>query len=119
MLPFFFGIAVVAAFSAGIWLSALYVKYRDVKYIVPFFTRMGLYASPVGFLSSVVPLKWRFLYNLNPMVGVIDGFRWCVLGPRFEPYWPAFAVSIAATILLLVTGVIYFRNTEKGFADLI
>ncbi len=119
LLPVFFAVAVTAAFSAGIWLSALYVKYRDVKYIVPFFTRMGLYASPVGFLSTIVPIKWRFLYSMNPMVGVIDGFRWCVLGPNFEPYWPAFWVSVLATVLLLGTGVVYFRNTEKGFADLI
>ncbi len=119
LIPFFFAVATAAAFSAGIWLSALHVKYRDVKYIVPFFTRMGLYASPVGFLSTIVPLKWRFLYNLNPMVGVIDGFRWCVLGSDFKPYWPTFAISISVTILLLVSGVLYFRSTEKTFADLI
>ncbi|HEY2343553.1 MAG TPA: ABC transporter permease, partial [Chthoniobacteraceae bacterium] len=75
LLPFFVAVAIAAAFSAGIWLSALNVKYRDVKYIVPFFTRVGLYVSPVGFLSSIVQGKWRFLYHLNPMVGVIDGFR--------------------------------------------
>jgi lipopolysaccharide transport system permease protein len=119
LLPFFVAVAIAAAFSAGIWLSALNVKYRDVKYIVPFFTRVGLYVSPVGFLSSIVQGKWRFLYHLNPMVGVIDGFRWCVLGPNFVPYWPAFAVSILATLIFLATGMLYFRNTERTFADLI
>ena len=119
LLPLFFFLSFLAALSAGIWLSALNVKYRDVKYVVPFFTRMGLYVSPVGFLSTVVPERWRFWYSLNPMVGVIDGFRWCVLGEKFEPYWPGFFASFGVILVLLATGLFYFRGTEKTFADVI
>jgi lipopolysaccharide transport system permease protein len=119
LLPLFLLVAFLAAFSAGVWLSALNVKYRDVKYIVPFFTRMGLYASPVGFLSTIVPERWRFWYSLNPMVGVIDGFRWCILGEKFEPYWPGIFASLGVIIVLLATGLFYFRSTEKTFADVI
>jgi lipopolysaccharide transport system permease protein len=123
LLPFFLFVAFAAAFAAGIWLSALNVKYRDVKYIVPFFTRMGLYVSPVGFLSTLILDKFGpevfFAYSLNPMVGVIDGFRWCVLGGSFEPYWPGVCASFAVVAILAVTGVVYFRSTEKTFADVI
>jgi len=118
-LPVFLFVAFTAALATGVWLSALNVKYRDVKYIVPFFTSMGLYASPVGFDSSIVPERLRFLYNLNPMVGVIDGFRWCVFGHAFTPFWPGFLASVAATLIILVCGVFYFRSTEKTFADVI
>jgi len=119
LMPVFFLVCVLAAFAVGVWLSALNVKYRDVKYIVPFFTRIGLYVSPVGFLSSIVPERWRLLYNLNPMVGVIDGFRWCVLGGKFTPYWPGFLVSVAVMLTLAITGLVYFRTAEKKFADII
>lgn len=119
LLPLFFGAAVLAALAVGLWASALNVRYRDVKYVVPFIVRMGLYVSPVGFVSSAVPETWRFWYNLNPMVGVIDGFRWCVLGPAFEPYWPGFMVSMGIVLLLLVTGAMYFRQMERTFADVI
>jgi len=119
LLPLFLLVAFAAALAAAIWLSALNVKYRDVKYIVPFFTRIGLYVSPVGFMSSLVPEPWRFWYALNPMVGVIDGFRWCVFGSQFEPYWPGFWASGAIIGVLLVSGVLYFRSTEKTFADII
>jgi lipopolysaccharide transport system permease protein len=123
MLPLFLFAAFTAAFAAGIWLSALNVRYRDVKYIVPFFTRMGLYVSPVGFMSAVILQKYGakayFLYSLNPMVGVIDGFRWCVLGPAFAPYWPGFWASLSVAVLALLSGLFYFRNTEKTFADVI
>jgi len=122
-LPVFLFAAFLSAFAAGVWLSALNVKYRDVKYVVPFFTRIGLYVCPVGFMSSIVLDKFgprvHFLYSLNPMVGVIDGFRWCVLGPGFEPYWPGFLASLAVVFLFLASGVIYFRTTEKRFADVI
>ena len=119
LLPVFLAVAFLASFAIGTWLAALNVKYRDVKYIVPFFTRMGLYVSPVGFMSNLVPEHWRFWYSLNPMVGVIDGFRWCVLGSGFEPYWPGFWASLAVVVVLLVSGVLYFRSTEKTFADVI
>lgn len=123
LLPLFLFVAFAAAFSTGVWLSALNVKYRDVKYIVPFFTRMGLYVSPVGFLSTLILEKFGpkvfFAYSLNPMVGVIDGFRWCVLGGAFEPYWPGVGASLAVVAVLTVTGVVYFRGTEKTFADVI
>ena len=123
LLPVFLMAAFLTAFAAGVWLSALNVKYRDVKYVVPFFTRIGLYVCPVGFMSSLVFDKFgsriHFLYSLNPMVGVIDGFRWCVLGAGFEPYWPGFAASLGAALLILGCGVVYFRTTEKRFADVI
>ncbi len=119
ILLLFFIVAFLAAFSVGLWFSALNVRYRDVKYIVPFIVRMGMYISPVGFISDVVPERYRFLYNLNPMVGVIDGFRWCILGARFEPYWQGFLVSVFVIIILLITGAIYFRSMEKTFADVI
>jgi lipopolysaccharide transport system permease protein len=123
LLPVFLLAAFLAAFAAGVWLSALNVKYRDVKYVVPFFTRIGLYVSPVGFMSSLIFEKFgpriHFFYCLNPMVGVIDGFRWCILGSGFEPYWPGFFASMAGVLLLLVSGIVYFRTTEKRFADVI
>ena len=118
-LPLFFLQALLAAVAVGLWLSALNVKYRDVKYAVPFLLTLGLYVSPVGFMSGVIPAKWRLLYSLNPLVGVIDGFRWGVLGPAFEPYWPGVWLSAAIIILVLVTGAIFFRSTERGFADYI
>jgi lipopolysaccharide transport system permease protein len=122
-MPVFLLAAFLAAFAAGVWLSALNVKYRDVKYVVPFFTRIGFYVSPVGIPSSVILDKFgpriHFLYCLNPMVGVIDGFRWCVLGPGFLPYWPGFWASMGAVFLVLGAGVVYFRTTEKRFADVI
>ncbi len=123
LLPLFLLMAFGAALAFGLWLSALNVKYRDVKYIVPFFTRVGLYVSPVGYLSSLVLEKLGprayFAYWLNPMVGVIEGFRWCILGEKFTPYWPGLCASIALIAVLSVTGVYYFRNTEKTFADVI
>ncbi len=119
LLPAFFLIAMMAAFGASLWFSALNVKYRDVKHIIPFIVRMGIYISPVGFMSSMIPEKWRFWYSLNPMVGVIDGFRWAILGPQFEPYWPGFWISLAMVVLLLVSGAYYFRYFERTFADVI
>ena len=119
MIPLFISLAAASAFAAGVWLGALNVKYRDVKYVVPFFTRIGIYVCPVGFLSSVIPERWRLLYSLNPMVGVIDGFRWCILGDGFAPYWPGFWGSLALLTMVLTSGLIYFRTTEKSFADVI
>jgi lipopolysaccharide transport system permease protein len=121
LLPGFFALCFITAFAAGVWLSALNVKYRDVRYIVPFFTRIGLYISPIWFLSEdFVPAKWLLLYHtLNPMAGVMEGFRWCVLGVGFEPYWPGIFAGQAVTLVTLVTGLIYFRQAEKTFADIV
>jgi len=119
LLPVFFLIAAMAAFGSGLWLCALNVKYRDIKHIIPFIVRLGIYVSPVGFLSSKIRLEYRFWYSLNPMVGVIDGFRWCILGPEFAPYWPGFWASTGVVVVLLVTGAYYFRHVEKSFADIV
>ncbi|PMB16785.1 phosphate ABC transporter permease [Fischerella thermalis CCMEE 5282] len=118
-LPVFILIAFAAAVGAGLWLVALNVEYRDFRYIVPFIVQFGLYISPVGFTSSVVPPQWRLLYSLNPMVGVIDGFRWAILGGDSQIYLPGFTLSVGLVALLLVTGVWYFRKMERTFADVI
>ena len=118
-LPLFTIIAFAAAMGIGLWLTALNVKYRDFRYIVPFIVQFGLYVSPVGFSTSVVPEKWRLLYSLNPMVGVIDGFRWAILGGNATIFWPGFALSNALVAFFLVTGIWYFRKTERTFADVI
>ena len=118
-LPLFILIAFAASMGAGLWLAALNVKYRDFRYIVPFIVQFGLYISPVGFSSSIVPPQWRWLYSLNPMVGVIDGFRWAILGAESNLYLPGFMLSMGLVALLLVTGVWYFRKTERTFADVI
>ena len=118
-VPLFLGMALLASLGFSLWLSALNVKYRDFRYIVPFIVQFGLYVSPVGFSSSVVPEKWRLLYSLNPMVGVIDGFRWAILGGEAQIYWPGFLLSSSLTLLILYGGVRYFRKTERIFADII
>lgn len=119
LLPCFVLIAFMAALGAGLWLAALNVKYRDFRYIVPFIVQFGLYISPVGFSSSIVPPQWRLIYSLNPMVGVIDGFRWAVLRGEFQLYLPGFILSLLLVSLLLISGVWYFRKTERTFADVI
>jgi lipopolysaccharide transport system permease protein len=118
LLPFFILLAFATAFGAGLWVSALMVRYRDFRFIVPFVVQFGLYISPVGFSSSVVPDQWRFLYSLNPMVGVIDGFRWSILGQQ-NIYWPEMAISVAVVTAVIASGIWYFRRTEKTFADVI
>ena len=118
-LPLFTLVAVLTAFGGSLWLSAMNVKYRDVKYIVPFVVQAGLYISPVGFMSAIVPEQWRLWYHLNPMVGVIDGFRWAVLGPGFMPDWRGVALSLAVVVTALVSGLFFFRRTERTFADVI
>ena len=118
-LPFFLFLALIAALGFGFWLAALNVKYRDFRYIVPFIVQFGLYISPVGFSTSVVPEKWRLFYSLNPMVGVIDGFRWAILGGSTHIYWLGFLLSSALTLLLFFLGIGYFRNTERTFADIV
>ena len=117
MLPIFILIAFAAAMGAGLLLTALNVKYRDFQHIIPFIVQFGLYVSPVGFSSSIVPERWRLLYSLNPMVGVIDGFRWAILGEESKLYLPGFILSMALVMLLLASGVWYFRKTERTFAD--
>jgi lipopolysaccharide transport system permease protein len=119
LLPLFLALAFLASFGAGLWLSALNVQYRDFRYVVPFLVQFGLYISPVGFSSSIVPEKWRMLYFLNPMVGVIDGFRWVILGDAFPVYWPGLALSATLTLLMFIGGLFYFRNMERSFADVI
>ena len=118
-VPLFLLLALLASLGFSLWLSALNVKYRDFRYIVPFIVQFGLYVSPVGFSSNVVPEKWRLLYSLNPMVGVIDGFRWAVLGGESQIYWPGFLLSTTLTLLVLLGGIKYFRKTERIFADII
>jgi lipopolysaccharide transport system permease protein len=119
VLPLFIVITLAAAMGGGLWLSALNVKYRDFRYVVPFIVQFGLYISPVGFSSSIVPDKWRILYSLNPMVGVIDGFRWAILGGDVRIFWPGFIVSLVLVSILIATGTLYFRKMEKTFADVI
>ncbi len=116
LLPLFLFLALITALGAGILMSALNVSYRDFQYLIPFVVQMGLYISPVGFASSVVPDKWRLLYSLNPMVGVIDGFRWCILG-QSNLYVPGFIASIVISVSLLILGITVFRKTERTFAD--
>jgi lipopolysaccharide transport system permease protein len=118
-LPMFLALALVSSLGFGLWLAALNVKYRDFRYIVPFIVQFGLYISPVGFSSNIVPEKWRLLYSINPMVGVIDGFRWAVLGNNVTLYWPGFILSIVLTVGVFFTGLWYFRKTERVFADII
>jgi lipopolysaccharide transport system permease protein len=118
-LPLFVIIAFAASLGAGLWLASLNVQYRDFRYIVPFLVQFGLYVSPVGFSSSIVPPQWRFIYSLNPMVGVIDGFRWAILGGESQLYLPGFLLSVGLVVLLLVSGIWYFRKMERTFADVI
>lgn len=119
LLPLFVALALGASLGTALWISALMVEYRDFRFIVPFIVQFGLYISPVGFKSSVVPERFRLLYSLNPMVGVIDGFRWCLLGGSTNIYWTSVVIAVAGVILLLLTGTWYFRRTEQTFADVI
>ena len=118
-LPFFLMIAFLTSTGIGLYITALNVKYRDFRYIIPFIVQLGLYISPVGFSSSIVPDKFRLLYSLNPMVGVIDGFRWAILGTKSTIYLPGFFMSIAVMLFFLVLGIYKFRKMEKTFADII
>ena len=118
-IPVFLFLAFVASLSVGLYVAALNVKYRDFKYIIPFVVQFGLYISPVGFTSSIVPEKWKLLYSLNPMVGIIDGFRWSILGGKSQIYEPGLLLSIGVISLLMFLSIRYFRKTEKTFADII
>ena len=119
LLPAFILLAVLASLGPALFITALNVKYRDFRYIIPFIVQFGLYVSPVGFSSSVVPDAWRFWYSLNPVVGVIDGFRWCLLGGESPLYMPGFLASLGVVAFFLWLGLSFFRRTEKTFADLI
>jgi lipopolysaccharide transport system permease protein len=119
LLPLFVAFAVLVGLGPGLWLTGLNVKYRDVGYIVPFLVQLGLYASPVGYSSNIVPEQWRLLYSLNPMVGVIDGFRWCVLGGQSQLYPLGLLFSICVTAFFLWLGIHQFRKMENSIADLI
>ena len=118
-LPVFLLLAFMAAMGAGLWIAALNVKYRDMRYVVPFVVQLGLYISPVGFSSTIIPEQWRLLYSINPMVGVIDGFRWAIVGGQTQLYLPGFIFSVLLIAVVLVSGVLYFRSTERTFADVI
>lgn len=115
-LPFFVLLAVVTALGAGLWLSALNVEYRDVRYTIPFLTQFWLFITPIAYPSSMVPEQWRLLYAVNPMVGVVEGFRWALLG-QGSPPGLIFIASILTAIILLVSGLFYFRRMERTFAD--
>jgi lipopolysaccharide transport system permease protein len=117
-LPLFIMLAFLSALGLGLWMAALNVRYRDFRYVIPFIVQFGLYVSPVGFSSSIIPENWRLLYSVNPMVGVIDGFRWALLGSG-DLYMPGVYLSVIGVFVLLWGGVRYFRHTEKSFADVI
>ena len=117
--PLFSVLAVGVALGAGLWFGALHVKYRDFRHIVPFIVQFGLYASPVGFSSAIVPQRWRLLYDCNPMVGIIEGFRWALLRGQSSLDWIAVTLSVVVVSLLCASGFWYFRKTEEVFADVI
>lgn len=119
LLPLFILLAVLASLGPALILSSLNVRYRDFRFVIPFVVQFGIYISPVGFSSAVVPDQWRLLYSANPLVGVIDGFRWCLLGGASEIYWPGLALSLLVVVFFLLLGLRTFRATEKTFADLI
>jgi len=117
-LPLFLLLAMVTSLGVGLWLSALNVEYRDVRYVVPFITQFWLFATPIAYPSSLLHEPWRTIYGLNPMVGVVEGFRWALLGTKTAP-GPIIGVSAAAAIVILITGAFYFRRMEKTFADIV
>jgi lipopolysaccharide transport system permease protein len=119
LLPFFVTIALLSCLGPGLWITAMNVKYRDFRYVIPFLIQLSLYISPVGFSSSIIGEKWRWLYSLNPMVGVIDGFRWCIFGWGSSLYLPGFLLSLTIVGFFLWFGVSQFRKVERSFADLI
>jgi len=117
-LPLFIFFAFMTALAIGLWLSALTAEFRDVIYTVPFFVQAGMYLSPVAYSSSIIPEKWKFLYSLNPMAGVIDGFRWCILG-TVMPNWTGIIISVISVLVIFTGGLLYFRKMERTFADVI
>lgn len=118
-LPVFLVFAVATSMGVSLWLSALTVKYRDFRHAVPFLAQVGLYLSPVGFSSVIVPEQWRIVYYLNPMAGVIDGFRWSILGASFPLYLPGLLISLSVTAAVILGGLAHFRKVERFFADVV
>jgi lipopolysaccharide transport system permease protein len=118
-LPLFVLMAALAAFGFGLWFAAIYVKFRDVAQVIPFLIQLGQYVSPVGYSLEIIPQQWRLLYSLNPMVGVIDGFRWAILNGEQSLYLPGFVLALGVVVLLVWTGIRYFRGVERTFADII
>lgn len=119
LLPVFIFIAFLTSLAGSLWIAALNVRFRDFRYVIPFVVQFGLYISPVGFSSSVIPEEWRLLYSLNPMVGVIDGFRWAILGDAYTLDVPGFLLSMTLVLCVFFSGLVYFRKTERTFADII
>ena len=117
MLPLLTIWVAALSFGFGVWGAALNVRHRDLRFIIPFLLQLGIYISPVGYSAAIVPERFKLLYSLNPMVGIIDSFRWAILGGSFDVYLPGVMISAGVTIILVVTGVIYFRRVEKMFAD--
>jgi lipopolysaccharide transport system permease protein len=117
-LPFLFLLTLMVSLGVGVWLSALNAEYRDVRYTIPFLTQLWMLATPVAYPASILHGSWRILYALNPMVGVVEGFRWAVLGAKGEPASELLAAALVA-LLLLITGVFYFRRVERTFADIV
>jgi lipopolysaccharide transport system permease protein len=117
-LPAFILLALIAALSVGLWLSAVNVRYRDVGHAIPFLIHLGMFASPVAYPVSVIPEKWRLIYSLNPMYGVIEGFRWALLGKQ-QPNLTLIATSAIGVVVLLIAGMIYFNRVERTFADIV
>lgn len=118
LLPVFIAMTMLTAFSIGLWLTALNVKYRDIGLLVPFITQIWMYVSPIAYSTTLVPEKWRWIYSLNPLVGVVEGFRWALLG-KAPPELGPMLLSLGIVVVLLVTGLMHFRHTERTFADVI
>ncbi len=118
-MPLFVLLVIMIAFGMGLWTAALNVRFRDFRHLIPFLLQLGVYVSPVGYSSLALPERWRMIFALNPLVGVLDGFRWSILGGDFTIYWPAMIVSVLSACVLLLSGVWYFRRTEATFADVI
>lgn len=119
LLPVFVALALLTAIGPALWAAAIIVKYRDFRFVVPFVLQFGLYASPVGFSSAIIPEQWRLLYSINPLVGIIDGFRWSIIGGASPIYLPGFFLSLLVVAGMMWWGISMFRHTERGFADLI
>jgi len=118
-IPLFLLLALITSIGIGLWLSALNVQYRDIGYVTPFLTQFWLFITPIAYGASMVPEKWQFLYSLNPMTGVVEGFRWALLGTSQGAPGTQFAISFGVAILLLLTGFLYFRRMERTFADMV